>query len=492
MDPVEDINTLIKSRYPIIGVQSWEEERVVSILDQVSLLVHIPLFVWSSTTGLSRFPQKTGIYNSLEPMQALNTIDSGTDAIYLLKDFHHYLEDKLIIRKLRDLCASFAKSYKSIIISAPTINPPTELKKEFVLYDLKLPDRDEVYKIMLKTLKDLADRMSFAIKLSNTEIEKLAHQMTGLTLREIERIISRAILRDHVLGEQDIDLILQFKKDIIEKGGLLEYYYDPVSIPYIGGFTKFKTWLKKRRMAFSEKAKEAGLKPPKGVLLLGVPGCGKSLCSKIIAKFWRIPLLKLDPSALYDKYIGETEKNLRTVFKLSEAMSPAVLWIDEIEKGFTFSGSSESDGGLGRRILGTFLNWMQEKESPVFIVATCNDVQRLPPEFLRKGRFDEIFFVDLPNLKARAEIFKIVMLKHKQDWEKFDIKKLAENSDGFSGAEIEQAVISALYSAFSGQGVITTELILDELGQTHPLSVTRNEDIENLRRWAHGRAVLAD
>ncbi len=492
MDLVNDIKTLIKSRYPLIGIQSWEEARIEDLLEEVARRLSMPLFIWTSTTGLVQYGRRgVGNTESLEPMQALNLVDSGMDAIYLLKDFHHYLETKLIIRRLRDLSSSLVQTYKSIVISAPSIEVPLELKKEFVLYDLSLPDQKEVYQIMYNTVKRIAKKTNFEIKLSKGEIAKLARSMTGLTKKEIERAISRAILNDNMLSKRDIELILEFKKDIVEKEGVLEYYYDPIDKPYIGGFKNFKVWLKKRKSAFSPKAREYGLKPPKGVLLLGVPGCGKSLCAKIIAKYWGLSLLKLDPGALYNKYIGETEKNLRTVFKLSEAMAPTVLWIDEIEKGFSFTDGADSDGGLSKRILGNFLNWMQEKERPVFIVATSNDVSKLPPELLRKGRFDEIFFVDLPGKAARKQIFKILLTKHKQSYTKFDLDKLVEHSEGFSGSEIEQAIISALYSSFSGHSVINTELLIKELEETHPLSETRREDIQELRHWAKNRAVMA-
>ncbi|MBN1754894.1 AAA family ATPase [bacterium] len=489
-DPIEDIKTLVKCRYPLIGIQSWEEERIEYLLQQVSLLVNIPLFVWTSTRGLARYGKSEGMYNSLEPMQVLNIVHNGMEAIYLLKDFHHYLQDKLISRKLRDLCTIFHSSFKSIVISSPNIEVPLELKKDFVLYDLQLPNQDEIYRVMMETMNRIAKQVNFRLKLPREDLLRLAREMTGLTQREVERVISRAILSNNMLSEKDIGQILEFKKNIVEEGGILEYYHDPIEFPYIGGFKRFKVWLSRRKGAFSGKAREHGLQFPRGVLLLGVPGCGKSLCSRIIAKYWGLPLLKLDPAGLYDKYIGETEKNLRAVIKLSEAMAPAVLWIDEIEKGFSLTGSSDPDGGLSKRILGTFLNWMQEKKKPVFIVATSNDVSLLPPEFLRKGRFDEIFFVDLPRAEERLEIFKILLTKHKQKPAEFDLPLLVANSEGFSGAEIEQAITSALYSAFSGAGKVTTKLILEELEQTHPLSETRREDIEELREWARERAVM--
>lgn len=321
----------------------------------------------------------------------------------------------------------------------------------------------------------------------------LARALMGLTRAEARRILTESVLETSRFDSGTIDLIRENKSKLIKGQGVLEFLDPGSGMNSVGGLAHLKAWLEKRRSAFSKEAERFGLDPPKGILILGVQGCGKSLCAKSVAHEWNLQLLKFDASTLFEKYIGESEKNLRKSLQVAEVVAPSVLWIDELEKMFPASGlRSESDGGLSVRIFGTFLNWMQEKIAPVFVAATSNDVSALPPELLRKGRFDEIFFVDLPNPEERKTIFVIHLGRHKQDASKFDLAKLSTAAEGFSGAEIEQAVTSSLYSAFDQKCALSTELVLSELQSTYPLSVTMREKVEALRQWARERAVPAN
>jgi len=308
---------------------------------------------------------------------------------------------------------------------------------------------------------------------------------------EAERAVSRVILEDRKLNKEDVRNILNAKREIIEREGIIEYFNPEDTLGTIGGMDNLKRWLAKRKGAFTKDAKALGLRPPKGILLIGIQGCGKSLIAKSIAKEWGLPLLKLDPGKIYDKYLGESEKSFYRVTHLAESLSPVIMWIDEIEKGFSYSSSGSEDSGVSQRIFGAFLSWLQEKEKPVFVVATANDISALPSELLRKGRFDEIFFVDLPTEVEREEIFKIQLKKREQIPDDLNLKRLAQATDGFSGAEIEQAIISALYSVLSTSGKLTTEVIEQEIRETKPLSVTMKERIQQLREWAKERTVPA-
>jgi SpoVK/Ycf46/Vps4 family AAA+-type ATPase len=322
-------------------------------------------------------------------------------------------------------------------------------------------------------------------------LDKIATALRGLTLFEAERALTRAVLDDLTLGPRDIEVIAEMKKELLSRERVLDCVPEREGLDDVGGLRGLKAWLEKRRKAFTPEAKEFGIPAPRGILLLGVQGCGKSLAAKAVAKAWELPLLRLEPGRLFDKFIGESEKNLDRALATAERMAPCVLMIDEIEKGFASVVSSESDGGLSRRILGRLLGWLQDREAPVFLVATCNQITALPPELMRKGRFDEIFFIDLPVLDERRQIFTVHLARRHRDPAVFDLTALAEASEGFSGAEIEQAVVSALYTAFARGAELATEHILEEIKATKPLSVTRAEDVESLREWARGRAVPA-
>ncbi len=492
MPAPKDLEVLINSRYPLIAVETYEEERVEDMLKALSASLGIPLFLWTVTEGLKRSGLDNSLYDTQQPLKALSNIASMKgEGIYLMKDLHRYLHEVEVVRKLLDLSKLTSWYRRAIILSAPHIDIPPELEKITALLELELPSEQELKVLVRNTLKDLSSRHKFKVDLSQEEFERLAESLKGLTLFEAERAVTRAVFDDLALTGKDLQLIIEIKKEMIGKEGILEYYPREEGMAQVGGLKNLKRWLEKRKKAFTPEAGRFGLDPPKGILLLGVQGCGKSLAAKAIAKEWDLALLKLEPGRLYDKYIGESEKNLEKALGMAERMAPCVLMIDEIEKGFTYVGSSEADAGLSRRIFGRLLGWLQDRKAPAFVAATCNSLQSLPPELTRKGRFDEIFFIDLPTLEERKEIFAIHLKKRKRDPSAFDLNALAAESEGFSGAEIEQATVSALYTAFSRGTEVTTPILLEELKETCPLSVLRQEEIESLREWARGRAVMA-
>lgn len=483
---------LVNSDYPLIYLETWEEIRATEILGQVANDLLLPLYVWTITEGLSR-AGGAPMYNTSEPAQVLSSITTITnDALFMLKDFHKYLEQDVIVRKLRDLIEKFRRARRAIIITCPATTIPIELEKDAARYVLGLPDETELTQLVISTVRDLLQKHRFANVLTQDELPELVRSLCGLTLEEARRILTQAILEASRFDKGTTERIREAKSRFIKDQGVLEFLKMEAGLEGVAGLSNLKRWLEKRRGALSPEAARFGLEPPKGILITGMPGCGKSLCAKAVAREWGMQLLRFDTRTLFEKYIGESEKNLHKSLQVSEAVAPSVLWIDEIEKMFPKSSlGSEADGGLSVRIFGTFLNWMQEKKAPVFVVATSNDIAGLPPELLRKGRFDEIFFVDLPSAEDRQNIFTLHLKRRKQDPAKFDLAKLAAASEGFTGAEIEQAVSSSLYSAFSQKSPLSTEMILKEIQSTYPLSVTMKERIESLRAWAQERAVMA-
>ena len=327
--------------------------------------------------------------------------------------------------------------------------------------------------------------------LSSADLDRLVDRLRGFTAFEAERAITRAILRDNTLDAKDVDFIVELKKEMLRKDGVLEYVSPEENLAEVGGFKHLKAWLAKRKKAFTPEAKTFGLEPSRGILLLGVQGSGKTLVARAVAREWGLPLLKMEPARLFDKYIGETEKSLDRALRTAEHMAPCVLMIDELEKSLSYNAGGDADAGLSKRVFGRLLAWLQDRKAPVFVVATSNDIGQLPPELTRKGRFDEIFFVDLPNADERREIFAIHLRKRKRDPRLFDLAELAAASQGFSGTEIEQAVVAALYTAFSRGVEVTSAIIVEELKATKPLSVTRAESIDALRAWARDRTVMA-
>ena len=492
-DPRRELALLVNSTYPIIYVETWEEARAAAILANVAEDLHVPFYAWAVTTGLGR-AGGAPIYNTQEPAQALSTVTTLTgEGLFLLKDFHKYLDQDVIVRKLRDLTQQFRHERRAIIITSPVVNIPIELEKDTARFSLSLPSEAELNQLCGATVRELMGSQHLKNNLRPEQMPALVHSLRGLTLDEARRILTQALLEKSALDLGTIDLVRESKSKLVKEQGVIEFLQPEDGLGSVGGLAHLKAWLDKRSAAFSREAENFGLDPPKGILIFGVQGCGKSLCAKAVAREWALALLKFDTSRLLEKYIGESEKNLRKSLQVAEAVAPAVLWIDEIEKMFPRAAlSSDADGGLSMRLFGAFLTWMQEKKSPVFIVATSNDISSLPPEFLRKGRFDELFFVDLPEAEDRRTIFSIHLVRHQQDPTKFNLPQLVEASAGFSGAEIEEAVKSALYSAFAQKASLSTDMLVQELRSTYPLSVTMKEKIDALRDWARERAVPAN
>ncbi len=490
----DELRLLVNSRQPIIAVETFEEIRIEELLAEVATELAVPFYVWSVTTGLVRKGNNSPIYRTADPEQALANIALiRGDAIFLLKDFARYLEQDRILRRMRELGEGFRNTRRSIVLSGASLKLPPELNEEVAMFSLELPDADLLLEVVLGMLAELGRHNQVKVQLDSAGLRELAQNLTGLTRDEARRALTKCLLQRGCADARTISDVLEAKRLALRQEGVLEYVKGEASFADVADLKTLKEWLRKRRGALTAEGRKFGLEPPKGILITGVQGCGKSLSAKAVAGEWGLELAKLDAGALYNKYIGESEKRLRKSLEVAEQLAPIILWIDEIEKGFAASGSSaDVDAGLTQRILATFLTWLQDRQSGVFIAATSNNITVLPPELLRKGRFDEIFFVDLPDAEARAELFRIHLQRRGRDAAPFDLAKLAAACDGFSGAEIEQVVVSGLYSAFAQKQPLSTDILLAELRSTRPLSATRKEDIAALRAWARDRAVPAN
>jgi SpoVK/Ycf46/Vps4 family AAA+-type ATPase len=487
----KEIDILIRARYPLIYITSYEEQRASKLLAYLAAERDKQLFIWSITSGIRRFEEPTKIDESTrDPLTALNHIERQTyPAIFILQDFHSYLSDQTVIRKLRELISNLKDTYETIVILSPVLNVPVELEKDMVVVDFDLPRKEEFNKLLDDIIEVVSKSSEVKVNLNEEVRDKLITAALGLTLNEAENAFARAIVVDKSLGPEDIENVLAEKEQVIRKSEILEYYRTDENLASIGGLDIIKGWVTKRSTAFSDKAKAFGLPEPKGILLIGVQGCGKSLTCKAIASLWKMPILRFDVGRVFSGIVGSSEENMRKAIKTAESVAPTILWIDEIEKSLSGVQSSNfSDAGTSARVFSTFLTWLQEKKKPVFVVATANNISLLPPELLRKGRFDEIFFVDLPTLGERKEIFSIHICKRKRDPKNYDLELLAKESEGFSGAEIEQAIISGLFDAFVREGELSTEDILKNIKVSVPLSKTMREEIEALRDWAKTRA----
>ena len=488
-----EIELLVRARFPILYLVSHEERRTEKIIRGVAERLDKSLVTWTSTRGF----QPTGPWTpeSDKPAIALPRVSDATDrAIFLFKDLHPYLEDPRVVRSVRDLSRDLRHSYKTVVILAPVLQLPPELEKDVTVLDVPLPGSQEIESILEGVLASVRDDPRVTIRLDGDIRERMIQASLGLTASEAESTFCKAVVEGLSFDESDLDLILAEKKQIIRKGKVLEYYELDETLENVGGLDHLKEWLESRQGAFSERARAFGLPDPKGLLLLGVQGCGKSLTSKAIASKWRLPLLRMDVGSVFSAYIGSSEENMRRSIKTAESLAPCVLWLDEIEKAFAgMTGGQANDSGTSQRVFGTFLTWMQEKTRPVFVVATANSIAHLPPEMLRKGRFDEIFFIDLPKVATRREIFSIHLERRKRDPGAFDVDALAATSEEMSGAEIEQGVVGGLYRAFAdGERELTTDDVLVSLREIVPLAVTMREKISELRDWARDRARPAD
>ena len=488
-----ELEVLIRSRYPLIYLTSHEENRVISEIIDISKKNKKNLYSWTITSGLidelateDDISDLDAFNDPLDILQHINTIEEN--AIFILKDFHSYLEDFTIIRKLRDLYSSLKLTHKSIILLSPLLTLPKELSKEITVLDIPLPGMNEFKEL----INDIKSNNSNLIELDKNESSTLSRAAHGLTLSEAENVFSKAIVCQKKLTSKGLNFILNEKKQIVRKSGILEFYPTGHNINQLGGFDNLKKWLQERgRALFSQKAKNFGLPSPKGILLLGPPGTGKSLTAKIVSNYWKLPLLKLDFGKIFSGLVGSSEENMRMALKTAEGLSPSVLWVDEIEKGLAGGKSGSSDGGTAARVFGSLLTWMQEKNSMVFVIATANDISKLPPELMRKGRFDEIFFLDLPSDEEREEIFKIHLKKVGRDPGKFDIQLFSKISNEFTGAEIEQSVIDSLFKSFNMKSELKNEYIQKSISECIPLSKTYNKELSALREWAKLRARKA-
>ena len=489
----DDLRLLVNSHYPLIAAETSEEDRLEEMLAAIAGEINVPLLIWSVTTGLCRRATPGAIYGTEDPEKALGNIAAmHGDGIYLLKDFTRYLQQDKVLRRLRELAEQFRNARRSIVLSAPAVEIPPEIEAEIVHFHLALPDVATLLPVVQAILADAAKEAPLKIDLDAAGVRQLACNLSGLTLEEARRTLRKCLLDHRRVDVVTLAAVLEAKRASLPQDGLLEFVKTDATFADVAGLSALRVWLEKRRGALTPEGQKFGLEPPKGILITGIQGCGKSLCAKAVAGEWGLQLARFDAGALYDKYVGESEKRLRKTLELAEKLAPVVLWIDEIEKAFASSGGSEADAGLSQRLLGTFLTWLQDRPGGVFITATSNDISRLPPELLRKGRFDEIFFVDLPDAAARAELFRIHLQRRGRVAAEFDLPALAAASDGFSGAEIEQAVVAGLYTAFSKKVPLSTQVLAAEIAATRPLSVTRREDIEALRAWAHERAVQAN
>ena len=493
----EDLNVLVQAQYPLIYLVTFEEERAEQTIALVArhlsrepdVKAPMRLYTWTMTRGMVEFGnQGTGTQNNntVSPEAAVEWVIRQKDpGIFIFKDLHPFKDSPAVTRCLRDAIVALKGTRKTIVLMSPVQEIPIELEKEVVLLDFPLPDMSELDEV-LSTEMNRARGNS----ISTEEREKLLKAALGLTRDEAEKVYRKARVMAKRLTAEEVDIVLSEKKQLIRRNGILEFMDVDETLDSVGGLEELKHWLKQRSDAFTERAREYGLPQPKGMLILGVPGCGKSLIAKTTSRLWGLPLLRLDLGRVYDgSTVGRSEANLRNALRTAESISPAILFIDEIDKAFAGGvGSADSDGGTSSRIFGTFLTWMQEKTSPVFVMATANRIEKLPSEFLRKGRFDEIFFVDLPNAEERKDIFQIHLQKRRRDIERFDLEQLTKVCDGFSGAEIEQGLVSAMYEAFA-QGREFTQLdIIAAIRATLPLSKTMSEQVTALRDWARQRA----
>jgi SpoVK/Ycf46/Vps4 family AAA+-type ATPase len=542
MTSLERLKVLINSSTPIVVMETVEELRAVSLVRAACSELNLAVFEWTIADGLVRSGSgvgpgpgsgqtwsethlhavlsaagsdagaapKAAMYNTADPVQALANLEAMTvEAVFILKDFHRHMDNPVIVRRLRDVGQKFSANRRTVVMTAPSIEMPPELASLVEFLDLPLPDPDRLREIIHETYTRMSGTHTLKLQLDANGVDAMAANLRGLTEEEAERAVSQSLVARYALAPACVTDVLEAKKALLKRSQMLEFVDSADNMASVGGLENLKQWLAQRRNSWEPQARQFGLEPPKGVIILGVQGCGKSLCARSVAGEWKLPLVKFDTAAVYDKYIGETEKRIQKVFKVAEGLAPCVLWIDELEKVFAGSGpdSASADAGVSSRLLASFLAWMQDRKAPVFVAATCNNVSVLPPELIRKGRFDELFFVDLPSAAERQQIFSIQLTKRKRNPAEYDLGRVAAAAKGFSGAEIESAVQGAMYAAFSRNGAgpvspnsrqqelgtheLTTDDLLVALSSTVPLSITRAEEIAELRAWAKERAVWA-
>jgi len=490
--PLRDLEVIIRSRTPLIAMESNEEPQIVRMVRQIAQKFQLKAFRWTITEGLQAFdPNDQPSQSVTKSQEVLNYIKtSANNCLFVLLDFHPYLQDAVHVRYLKDIALTYPKHYSTVVLVGFALKIPEELQPFTARFRLPLPTHGELRAIVYDVAGEWgAEHGRRDVQTTNKAVDLLVRNLVGLTATDARRLAYKAIQDDGVISESEMPEVMRAKYELLERDSVLSFEYETAKFSEIGGMQRLRNWLNVRKDFFLVDDDEVHLDPPRGLLLLGVQGCGKSLVAKATAGIFGVPLLRLDFGVLYNKYYGETERNLRKAFETAEVMSPCVLWLDEIEKGVAVQ---DDDDGLSRRMLGTFLTWMSERKKPVFVVATANDIMRLPPELVRKGRFDEIFFVDLPTTQNRRDILSIHFRKRSFDSAGFDLDSLVQATDGFSGSEIEQAIVSATYTARAQGHDMAQDDLLAEIRQTRPLSVVMKEKVEATREWASSRTVSCD
>ncbi len=484
-DDAHDLGVLLDSSSPLVLAETIEEARTLATLRRLAADRGLAVWTWSATRGLARDGGPTQ-YGTEAIATALATIaEHSTPAVYVLADAHHHLDEPTARRHLREVAAGFDRS--TIVVTAPTHTVAPELEALASVWRQRPPNGDELRALVLRTIDDLRGR-GFDVRLDEPGVDRMARALSGLPIGRAERLVRRQAADDGVLDGDDLARVRSARAALFADDGVLELVEpDGPTLGELAGIDDLTDWLSLRGRVLAEPVD--GLPEPKGVLLTGVPGCGKSAVAKAVAAAWGLPLVLLDPGRLFEKWVGESEARLRRALDAVEAMSPVVLWIDEVEKGF--AGSGDHDGGTSRRVMGTFLRWLSERDGGAFLVATANDVTSLPPELFRRGRVDEVFFLDLPGPTARAAILATHLARRGHDPAAFPVDDLAAATDGFSGAELEAAVVAGMYRALEGPGRLTSGLLATEIARVVPLSVSRAEEVASLRRWADGRARSA-
>lgn len=499
VDNLANLSRTVRAGHPCIVLSTNDEPVARELVGAVLVQGERPVYDWSVSKGLgdARYLGAQRIAETEHPAAALyhlaQTIQHPCAAVFY--DLLDHIEDARTLRVLRECIEACRQRGSTLLLVDHNEKLPPIIDAVAVRLELALPDDEEIERLLRRTVRRAHEEKPLVVDLRRNAVQTIVSNLRGLTRSQIERVIVECVVEDRRLDEADIARMLSLKRQLIAAsfgGDAIEFLETPGDLASIGGLRRLKRWLRQRSRGFDPEASRAGLHPPRGVLLLGVQGAGKSLCAKAVAAAWQLPLLRLDPGALYDRYVGESERKLREAFRAAERMAPVVLWIDEIEKGFASAASRSSDGGLSQRMFGALLTWMQEREAPVFLFATANDIEALPPELLRKGRFDEIFFVDLPQEEVRRQILEIHLRRRQQDPTSFDLDRLAKVTDGYSGAELEQGIIAGLHEAFGTDRALDTETLERTLLSSPPLSVTMAERIARLRAWAKGRCVPAD
>jgi AAA+ superfamily predicted ATPase len=492
VDLEKEIDVALRARFTLIVIVSHEEDRVVQRLLDLCKRSKRGLYSWDHADFFRRLtdagPEPPAAKDPLSVLEAVDQVQG--EHVFVLRDFHQCWENQpRVVRKLRNAAQALKYTRKTIIVTAPAAIVPTELKDTAVIIEVPPP----TYDALAATLDHLIQTPGVRVRLDGAQRSRLINLALGLSANQAQRVFAKAIVTDGVLDERDIDLIAEEKREIIRGSGALEYYTASESVNEVGGLEVLKDWLRLREVACRDSAKAYGLPAPKGIALIGIPGTGKSLSAKMVANLWRVPLIRFDVGAVFGSLVGESEANVRKALHLAGAVAPCVLWIDELEKALA---TGDGDSGTSKRVLGSLLSWMQDKKQPVFIVATANDIERLPPELLRRGRFDEIFFLDLPNQAEREAIFAVHLRKRGRDPDAFDVSRLANAAEGYVGAEIEQAVIDAMYAAFSDAAKPEREFTADDvvaaLERLVPMSHAQRERVTYLRSWVvEGRAQSA-